>query len=59
MNADLPSILLVEDDPGDVLLISEALAEQKVGNTLSVVSDCVMAMEFMSASTRGWSARNW
>jgi CheY-like chemotaxis protein len=47
MNADLPSILLVEDDPGDVLLIREALAEQKVGNTLSVVSDGVMAMEFM------------
>lgn len=47
MNADLPSILLVEDDPGDVLLIREALAEQKVGNTLSVVSDGVMAMEYM------------
>jgi CheY-like chemotaxis protein len=47
MNADLPSILLVEDDPGDVLLIREALAEHKVGNTLSVVSDGVMAMEYM------------
>jgi CheY-like chemotaxis protein len=47
MNADLPSILLVEDDPGDVLLIREALAEQKVGNSLSVVSDGVMAMEYM------------
>jgi CheY-like chemotaxis protein len=47
MNADLPSILLVEDDPGDVLLIREALAEHKVGNTLAVVSDGVMAMEYM------------
>jgi CheY-like chemotaxis protein len=47
MNADLPSILLVEDDPGDVLLIREALAEHKVGNTLTVVSDGVMAMEYM------------
>ena len=27
----LPSILLVEDDPGDVLLVREALAEHKVG----------------------------
>ena len=47
MNADLPSILLVEDDPGDVLLIREALAEHKVGNTLSVVNDGVLAMEYM------------
>lgn len=47
MNADLPSILLVEDDPGDVLLIKEALAEHKVGNTLAVVSDGVLAMEYM------------
>jgi CheY-like chemotaxis protein len=47
MNADLPSILLVEDDPGDVLLIREALAEHKVANTLSVVSDGVEAMEYM------------
>jgi CheY-like chemotaxis protein len=46
-NAKLPSILLVEDDPGDVLLVREALAEQKVANQLSVVSDGVMAMEYM------------
>jgi CheY-like chemotaxis protein len=47
MNADLTSILLVEDDPGDVMLIREALAEHKVANTLSVVSDGVKAMEFL------------
>lgn len=47
MNAELPSILLVEDDPGDVLLVREALTENKVANQLSVVSDGVMAMEYM------------
>jgi CheY-like chemotaxis protein len=45
--AELASILLVEDDPGDVMLIRDALAEHKVGNTVSVVSDGVEAMEFV------------
>jgi CheY-like chemotaxis protein len=45
--AELASILLVEDDPGDVVLIRDALAEHKVGNSLSVVSDGVEAMEFI------------
>lgn len=47
MNADLISVLLVEDDPGDVLLIREAFAEHKVGNVLSVVSNGVEAMQFV------------
>jgi len=47
MNADLISVLLVEDDPGDVLLIREAFADYKVGNVLSVVSDGVEAMRFV------------
>lgn len=47
MNADLISVLLVEDDPGDVLLIREAFADYKVGNVLSVVSDGVEAMQFV------------
>ncbi|HXN38489.1 MAG TPA: response regulator [Solirubrobacteraceae bacterium] len=47
MIAELASILLVEDDPGDVMLIRDALAEHKVGNTLSIVSDGVQAMEFV------------
>lgn len=46
-NAELASILLVEDDPGDVVLIREALADHKVANALSVVSDGVEAMEFL------------
>ena len=47
MNADLISVLLVEDDPGDVLLIREAFADYKVGNVLSTVSDGVEAMQFV------------
>jgi CheY-like chemotaxis protein len=47
MNADLISVLLVEDDPGDVLLIREAFADHKVGNVLSTVSDGVEAMRFV------------
>jgi CheY-like chemotaxis protein len=47
MNANLISVLLVEDDPGDVMLIREAFADHKVGNVLSTVSDGVEAMKFI------------
>lgn len=47
MNAELISVLLVEDDPGDVLLIREAFAENKVGNVLATVSDGVEAMRYI------------
>jgi CheY-like chemotaxis protein len=47
MKADLISVLLVDDDPGDVLLIREAFAEHKVGNELSTVSDGVEAMRYV------------
>jgi CheY-like chemotaxis protein len=47
MEAEPISVLLVEDDPGDVLLIREAFDEQQVGNVLSVVSDGVQAMEYV------------
>jgi CheY-like chemotaxis protein len=40
-------ILLVEDNPGDVRLTKEALAEAKVANQLSVVTDGVEAMDFL------------
>ena len=40
-------ILLVEDDPGDVLITREAFAENKVRNHLSVVSDGETAMSFL------------
>jgi CheY-like chemotaxis protein len=47
MNADLISVLLVEDDPGDVLLVKEAFEDHKVGNALSVVSDGVEALQYV------------
>jgi CheY-like chemotaxis protein len=40
-------ILLVEDDPGDVLMTREAFEDNKVANTLHVVSDGAEAMEFL------------
>lgn len=47
MNANLIEVLLVEDDPGDVLMTREAFADNKVQNNLSVVSDGVDALAFL------------
>jgi CheY-like chemotaxis protein len=47
MNANLISVLLVDDDPGDVLLVREAFEDNKVGNLLSVVSDGVEALQYV------------
>ena len=38
-------VLLVEDDPGDVYLIREAFAHNKIHNALHVVSDGVAALD--------------
>lgn len=40
-------VLLVEDDPGDVLMTREAFTNNKVTNTLHVVSDGVEALDFL------------
>ncbi|WP_324653268.1 response regulator [Georgenia sp. H159] len=40
-------VLLVEDDPGDVLMTEEAFAEYKVANRLTVVSDGESAMSYL------------
>ena len=40
-------ILLVEDDPGDVLITREAFAEHKVSNRLSVCTDGAEALRFL------------
>ncbi|TDB90832.1 response regulator [Actinomadura sp. 7K534] len=40
-------VLLVEDDPGDVLLTVEAFEHNKVNNSLHVVNDGEQAMDFL------------
>lgn len=47
MMANLIEVLLVEDDPGDVLMTREAFDDNKVKNNLSVVSDGVDALAFL------------
>ena len=46
-SAKTVDVLLVEDDPGDVLMTREAFDHNKVRNRLSVVSDGVSALEFL------------
>ena len=41
------SVLLVEDDPGDVVLIEEAFEHNKLPNTLKIVGDGVEAMDYL------------
>jgi CheY-like chemotaxis protein len=41
------SVLLVEDDPGDVLIAREAMAAGQLSTTLNVVSDGVEAIEYL------------
>ena len=40
-------VLLVEDDPGDVLMTREAFADNKVHNNLAVVSNGVDALAYL------------
>jgi CheY-like chemotaxis protein len=46
-NLAVVDVLLVEDDPGDVVLIKEAFEYNKVHNALHVVSDGEEALEFL------------
>jgi len=46
-NVEPIEVLLVEDDAGDVVLIEEAFADNKVRNRLHVVSDGVDALRFL------------
>ena len=45
-------VLLVEDDPGDVFLVREAFAYNKLHNELHVVSDGVEALDFLHRRNR-------
>ncbi len=49
-NGKIIDILLVEDNPGDVELVREALTEAKVRNKLHVAVDGVKALEFLKNS---------
>ncbi|MDG4828336.1 response regulator [Solwaraspora sp. WMMD1047] len=40
-------VLLVEDDPGDVLMTKEAFEEHKLRNRLTVVSDGAQALAYL------------
>jgi CheY-like chemotaxis protein len=46
-NVRVVDVLLVEDDPGDVLMTQEAFSDYKVHNRLHVVSNGVDAMSFL------------
>ncbi|RKR85816.1 response regulator receiver domain-containing protein [Micromonospora pisi] len=45
-------ILVVDDDPGDVLMIEEALGDSDVQKAIDVVSDGQEAMEFLRREGR-------
>jgi CheY-like chemotaxis protein len=51
MTPSLPArqieVLLVEDDPGDVLMTKEAFEDYKLKNNLHVVNDGAEAMDFL------------
>lgn len=48
MKDEIVNVLLVEDDPGDVLLVREVFAESELPpNRLDVVSDGVEAMDYV------------
>lgn len=46
-SSDSLDVLLVEDDPGDIVIAEEALRAGKVASTLHVVNDGVEALEFL------------
>lgn len=46
-------ILLIEDNPGDVVLVREALKSAKVRNNLHVAEDGEAAIAFLNASLDG------
>ncbi|HYJ00318.1 MAG TPA: response regulator [Thermoleophilaceae bacterium] len=46
-NSKSIEVLLVEDDPGDTLMIREAFEDNKVRNRLTCVTDGVQALELL------------
>lgn len=54
-SASLVDVLLVEDDPGDVLMTREAFEYHKIRNQLHVVNDGEQALQFLH-QTGGYAA---
>jgi chemotaxis family two-component system response regulator Rcp1 len=52
MDPETANMLLVEDNPGDVRLIVETLAENKLYNTLNVASDGIEALAYLRKEGR-------
>ncbi|GAA2699308.1 response regulator [Micromonospora olivasterospora] len=50
-------ILVVDDDPGDVLMIEEALADSDIDKVIDVVGDGQEAMEFLRRRGRHTDAQ--
>lgn len=48
LQGDSVEILLVEDNPGDARLASEALIESKLKNNLNIVRDGIEAMDYLN-----------
>ena len=46
-NLEVVTVLLVEDDPGDVVLVREAFEYNKLHNALHVAADGVEALDFL------------
>jgi CheY-like chemotaxis protein len=46
------NILLAEDNPGDILLVREALAEHRIEHELHVVTDGEQALQFIAQMGR-------
>jgi CheY-like chemotaxis protein len=47
VKSDIPAILLAEDNPNDVELTLEALAQHRLANRVTVAHDGVEAMEYL------------
>lgn len=52
MSVPVAQVLLVEDNPGDILLVREALDVSEVPTTLHVCRDGVEAMEFLAGRNK-------
>ena len=57
MKLAVSTILLVEDNPGDVLLVREALMEHRIEHELFVVSDGVQAVDYIDNIAEGSGSR--